>query len=106
MCFFDDRPWEYQPADECNLLVVFSDPESLAVVRFASFLNDCRRIESPLAELHALEAREAERMREFVAAQHEDLQRNFDSRVVPLRRKLQVMIHPDALRDMDDDGLP
>ncbi len=105
VCFLDDHPWEYQPPDERNLLVVFSDPEALAAVRFASFLNDCRRIGSPLAELRALEAREAEGMREFVAAQHEDLLRNFDPRVVPLRRKLKVMIHPDALRDMEDDGL-
>lgn len=104
-CFLDDQPWEYQTPDERNLLVVFSDPEALAAVRFASFLNDCRRIENPLAELHALEASEAERMREFVAAQHEDLLKNFDPRVVPLRRKRKVMIHPDALRDMEDDGL-
>ncbi len=104
-CFLDDHPWEYQPPNERNLLVVFSDPEALAAVRFASFLNDCRRIESALAELRALEAREAEGMREFVAAQHEDLLRNFDPRVAPLRRKFKVMIHPDALRDMEDDGL-
>lgn len=77
-CFLDDHPWEYQPPDERNLLVVFSDPEALAAVRFTSFLRDCRCMERPLAELHALEAREAERMREFVAAQHEDLPRNFD----------------------------
>ena len=67
--------------------------------------RDCRRIERPLAELRALEAREAERMRAFVAEQHADLVRNFDPRVVPLRKKLKVMIHPDALRDMGDDGL-
>lgn len=44
-------------------------------------------------------------MRGFVAAQHEDLVRNFDPKVVPLRKKLEVMIHPEALRDMEDGGL-
>lgn len=44
-------------------------------------------------------------MREFVSAQHEDLLRNFDPGGVPLRRKSKMMIHPDALRDMEDDGL-
>lgn len=104
-CFLDDHPWEYQAPDERNLLVVFSDPDALAAVRFVSFLRDCRRIERPLAELRALESREAARMREFVVEQHEDLIVNFDPKVVPLRRKRKVMIHPDAWRDMEDDGL-
>jgi hypothetical protein len=105
VCFLDDHPWEHEDPDERNLLVVFSDPEALGAVRFTSFLRDCRRIERPLAELQALAAREAERMRDFVAAQHEDLLRNFDPKVVPLRKKLKVMIHPEALRDRQDDGL-
>jgi len=105
VCFLDDQPWEHQDPRERNLLVVFSDPDALAAVRFTSFLRDCRRIERPLAELRALEAREAKRMREFVAAQHEGLVKNFDLKVVPLRKKLKVMIHPEALRDMEDDGL-
>ena len=63
------------------------------------------RIERPLTELRALEAREAKRMRDFVAAEHEDLVKNFDPKVVPLRKKLKVMLHPEALRDMEDDGL-
>lgn len=105
VCFLDDQPWEYQDPNERNLLVVFSDPDALAAIRFTSFLRDCRRIERPLAELGALELREAQRMRDFVAAQHEDLVKNFDPKVVPLRKKLKVMLHPEALRDMEDDGL-
>jgi hypothetical protein len=104
-CFLDDHPWEYQDPNERSLLVVFSDPDALAAVRFTSFLCDCRRIERPLAELRALEVRQAKRMRDFVAAQHEDLVKNFDPKVVPLRKKLKVMLHPEALRDMGDDGL-
>jgi hypothetical protein len=104
-CFLDDHPWDNQDPDERNLLVVFSDPDALAAVRFTSFLRDCRCIERPLAELRGLEAREAERMCNFVAEQHEDLVKNFDPKVVPLRKKLKVMIHPNALRDMEDDGL-
>ena len=49
------------------------DPDALGAVRFTSFLSDCRRIERPLDELRALEAREADRMRDFVAEQHDDL---------------------------------
>jgi hypothetical protein len=35
-----------------------------------------------------------------------DLIENFDSSVVVLRKKYKVVIHPDALRDIEDDGLP
>ena len=104
-CFLDDHPWEHQDPNERNLLVVFSDPDALAAVRFKSFLRDCRRIERPLAELRALEVHETKRMRDFVATQHEDLVKNFDPKVVPLRKKLKVMLHPEALRNMEDDGL-
>ena len=51
------------------------------------------------------DAREADRMRAFIAEQHDDLVRNFDPKVVPLRRKRKVMLHPEAMRDMEDDGL-
>lgn len=104
-CFLDPEPWEREDPDERNLLVVFSDPDALAAVRFASFLRDCKRIERPLDELRALQAREAERMRRFVAEQHEHLIKTFDPKVVPMRKKWKVLIHPDALRDMQDDGL-
>lgn len=106
LCFLDDQPWKHQDPSERNLVVVFSDPDALAGVRFTSFLRDCRRIDRPLAELRTLEAREAQRMREFVATQHEDVVMNFDPKVVPLRKKLKVMFHPEALRDLEHDGLP
>lgn len=105
VCFMDDHPWEHQEPNERNLLVVFSDPDALEAVRFVSFLRDCRRIERPLAELRVLEAREAQGMRNFIAAQHDDLVKNFDPKVVPLRKKLKVMTHPEAMRDLADDGL-
>lgn len=59
-------------------------------------------------EVHRLQQpeRAAERMRAFVAEQHADLVKNFDPKVVRLRKKLKVMVHPDALRDLGEDGTP
>jgi hypothetical protein len=105
VCFMDDAPWEYDDPNERNLRVVFSDPQALAAVRFTAFVRDCRRIQRPLTELRAQEVHEAQRMRDFVAAQHEDLVKNFDPKVVPLRKKLKVMVRPEVLRDIDDDAL-
>jgi hypothetical protein len=44
-------------------------------------------------------------MRDFVAAQHDDLVNNFDPKIVPLRKKLKLMLHPEAFRDIEDGGL-
>lgn len=74
-CYIDPHPWEHDTPDERNLRIVFSSPAALAEVRWTSFLRDCRRLERPLDELHALEAPEAARMRNFVAQRHAELMR-------------------------------
>lgn len=102
--FLDDKPWPETSPHEQNLRIVFSDPDALAAVRFVSFMRDCRRIQRPLSELLGFEAREAESIRAFVRAQHEDLVQNFDPKVLPLRKKLKILMHPQALRDLEDDG--
>jgi hypothetical protein len=98
--FIDDSPWPGEGPDQQNLNIVFTDPEALAAVRFTPFLRDCRRLQRPLSELRALESLECEHMRAFVKAQHEDLLKNFDPKVVPLRKKRKILLHPDALRDI------
>jgi hypothetical protein len=103
-CYLDDAPWDGSPPDEQNMLIVFTDPNALGLVRFTSFMRDCRRIERPLTELAALRMRETERIRTFVAEQHADLVKNFDPKVVRLRKRLKMMMHPDALRDLGDNG--
>jgi hypothetical protein len=104
--FLDGSPWPGEGPDEQNLHIVFTDPDALAAVRFTSFLRDCRRLQRPLPELRALESHEADRMRAFVKAQQEDLVKNFDPKVVPLRKKRKILMHPEALRDMDDASEP
>lgn len=102
--FLDDDPWPDASSDERNLHIVFTDPDALEAVRFTSFMRDCRRIQQPLSELRALEAREADGMRAFVKAQHENLVKNFDPKVLPLRKKFKILMHPQALRDLEEDG--
>jgi hypothetical protein len=103
---FDDNPWPGDGPDHQSLKIVFTDPEALAAVQFTSFLRDCRRLQRPSSELRALESLECERMRAFAKAQHEDLVKNFDPKVVPLRKKRKIVMHPDALRDIEDGRLP
>ena len=100
--FFIDNPYPGDPTADMNLLIVFSDPEALARVRFTSFLRDCRAIERPLQELELIEDQEVQRIVVYVNEQHADLLRNFDPKVVTLRKRRKVMMHPEALRDIVD----
>jgi hypothetical protein len=104
--FFDDNPWPGEGPEAQNLHIVFTDPAALAAVRFTSFLRNCRDLERPWSELQALESHESEHMRAFVKAQHDDLVQNFDPKVVPLRKKRKILMHPEALRDIEDGSLP
>lgn len=101
----DPYPETTKAEGESNLLIVFSDPEALARVRFTSFLRDCRVMEQPRQGLTGLEDRETRAILDFVNQQHEDLRRNFDPKVTTLRKRRKVMMHPEALRDLEDDGL-
>ena len=100
--FFIDNPYPGDPTADMNLLIVFSNPEALARVRFTSFLRDCRAIERPLQELELIEDQEAQKIVVYVNEQHADLLRNFDPKVVTLRKRRKVMMHPEALRDIVD----
>ena len=103
--FIDDPyPDATKARDEDNLLIVFSDPEALARVRFTTFLHDCRAIERPVHELSAMEDREIRAISSFVGEQHDDLRRNFDPKVTTLRKRHKLMLHPEALRDLGDEG--
>lgn len=45
-----------------------------------------------------------DQLRYRVKLPHDDREA-IDPKVVPLRKKLKVMLHPEALRDLEDDGL-
>ena len=88
---------------ERNLHVVLTDKEALAVVRFRSFLRDCRSIQRSEAELHQAITEEEAKLGEFIHAQHEDLRHNFDPTVTRLRKRRRIMIHQDAFDDLPPD---
>ena len=102
--FLVDDPYAERAKDETNLLVVFSDPEALAQVRFTSFLRDTKALERPREELKAFEDREAQTILRYANEQHDELLQTFDPQVLPLRRRRKVMMHPEALRDLDNSG--
>jgi hypothetical protein len=87
-------------AGESNLLCVFTDKRALDQVRFDTFMVDCRAIERPGEELEAAAAAEVERVNQIVAEQHQDLLVSFDPRIVRLRKRRKVLMHPRVIDDL------
>jgi hypothetical protein len=92
-------------AGESNLLWVFTGKRALDKVRFDTFMADCRAIERPVEELEAAAAAEVERVNQFVAEQHQDLLVSFDPKIVRLRKRRKVLMHPRVIDDLaEGDG--
>lgn len=89
---------------ESNLLCVFTDKQALDKVRFDTFMADCRAVERPVEELEVAVATEVERVHRFVAEQHQELLITFDPKVVRLRKRRKILMHPDALDNLGLDG--
>jgi hypothetical protein len=78
---------------EINLHFVFTDTRALSVVRFRSFLRDCRAVERPVGELERVLKTEEAALEHFIADQHAEIRRTFDPNVrrIAKRRKIMVM---------------
>lgn len=92
----------WSPAKQ-HLRIVFPDRHVLGDVHFDSFMADCRRSQRSIDELHAAAAIEVARVRTFIAEQHDDIERNFDPRVTPLRPRPKILIAPGVLDGLVDD---
>ena len=54
--------------------------------------------------LRAFEDREAQTILRYVNGQRGELLQTLDPQDLPLRRRHKVMVHPEALRDLDSSG--
>jgi len=98
--FLVEDPYPAAAPGEQNLLIVFSDPSALERVRLASFLQDCASMAQPYDWLRQIEARETERVLQYVNEQHLQLLSTFDPKVRPLRRRRRLMMNPKTFDDL------
>jgi hypothetical protein len=81
---------------ELNRDFLFSDKTALKAVRFRSFVRDCRAIERPFDDLTPYVDAERQAVENFLRTEHERLSKNFDPKVVTLRKKRKIIVHEDA----------
>ena len=81
---------------ELNRDFLFSDKTALRAVRFRSFMQDCRVIERPFNGLTPYCDAEKQAVENFLRTEHERLSKNFDPKVVTLRKKRKIIVHEAA----------
>jgi hypothetical protein len=76
------------------------DATALDAVRFRYFTSDCRHIAGDPAEVDNLIEQEKHIALDFLANTYKDIMDNFDPTVVKLRRKRQIILANDKLKDL------
>ena len=79
---------------------LFSDKSALDRVRFRHFYKDCRAIAGARDELAPVIDQERKAAVAFLNGQFENILRNFDPTVVPLRKKRKIIFADGALDDL------
>lgn len=87
---------EYEP----QINFVFSDKTALKSIRFKFFMRDCQNIAGDKAELARMLEEEKKAAVEYLEKQYNDIMKNFDPKVVKLRKKRKVIICDGALQDL------
>jgi hypothetical protein len=88
-------------SDEANLHFVFTDKESLAAVRFRSFVRDCRAMHRASEELEGAVDEEKSALARFVEEQHADVMRTYDPKLSRLKWRRKVMVRKGAFDDLE-----
>jgi len=92
---------EESTEDEPHINFVFSDKTALKSIRFRSFMRDCRNIAGNNAELSRRLEEEKKATVEYLEKQYHHIMKNFDTKIVKLRRKRKVIIADGALEGLN-----
>ena len=81
---------------------VFSDTQVLKSVRFKSFVRDCRSMKGGYELVEKLIAEEKNRLTTFLEENYHDIMKNYDPKVVKLRKKYKIVMTDQAVKDISN----
>ena len=79
---------------------VFTNERTLKQIRWRHFLSDCNSLVADYAEVEELLVEEIDRANAWLVENHQDIQKNFDPKVVKLKKKRKIILTENALDDM------
>jgi len=93
---------------ELNMNIIFNNEDSIKQIRWKYFLSDCEPLTADFTDVTKRAELEVARAEAYLQEEHEDIMKNFDSRVAKLRNKTKVVVAPGALDgllrdDLDDE---
>jgi hypothetical protein len=83
---------------------IFTDKTALRSVRFRHFMCDCRDLRGDRRELAALAEQVRVETCRFLDDAYQDILKNFDPKVVRLRKKRKIIFADSTLKDLGQDG--
>ena len=93
---------------ELNRNFIFSNENALKQIRWKHFLADCDLLTAGFTNVTERVEQEVAKAEAYLRETHEDIMKNFDPKVVKLRKKMKVVVAPGALdgltgEDSDDE---
>jgi len=81
---------------------IFNNEAALKRIRWRHFLSDCAQINADFSVVLDHEEKELEKARHWLRETHQDIVRNFDPRVVKLKKKRKIIVAPGAFDGLID----
>jgi hypothetical protein len=89
--------------EENDIDYIFANETTLRKVRWRHFLADCKPLLCDFAVVEDRIKMESDEARLYLEQEHQDIMRNFDPKIVKLRKKRKVIIAPGALDGLMDE---
>jgi hypothetical protein len=84
--------------------VVVKNASTSKNITFMTFLSDCQKLLQSNEQIEAIKLREVEKLKRFLTQTHRDILDNFDPKVVPLKKRVEIVMSPGALDDLSHLG--
>ena len=94
--YVHDKDWD----DDPHQFFVFNNEGTLKQIRWRHFLSDCNSLMADYVEVEKLFVKEIGRANAWLVENHQDIQENFDPKVVKLRKKRKIILTESALDDL------
>lgn len=94
---------EINQKGELNRNYIFNNEEALKQIRWKHFLADCEPLLAELSNVTKRAEKEVARTKDYLKKEHEDIMKNFDPKVVKLKKKMKVVFAPGVLDDLARD---
>jgi len=90
---------------ELNRNFIFCNEDALKQVRWKHFLVDCKPLIADFTNVTKRAEQEVAKAETFLQEEHEDIKKNFDPKVLKLKKKMKVVVAPGAFDGLIEDDI-